>query len=274
MFSFKLSGIFLPGGQNFQIADKIPFGNSPFIYSTKNMDKIRFIRETSQAAGEAAAGEILNRLLEQNKNNPVLLLLAGGSALKVLDYIGAAAMGGSLTITASDDRFSEDAAANNFLQLQKTDFYALAQGADANFFGTLPRPGEKMEEMAKRWEYNLRTWRQENPRGKIFALLGMGADGHIAGMFPYPEDEDKFHRLFENEDWVAAYDALGKHKYNLRVTITSTFFKFMDEAVLFACGWEKQNKLRELEEGKSSPNELPAAALYAAKNATAVTDQE
>lgn len=238
------------------------------------MKNFKIIRETSVAAAEAAAGELLNSMLESKKNQPVLLLLAGGSALKVLDYIGQNSLAQNLTVCVSDDRFSQEPEINNFLQLQKTDFYALAQDADVSFFGTLPRPNEKMEETAKRWEYNLRKWKEENPNGWIIALLGMGPDGHTAGMFPYPEDEGRFKQLFESEDWIAAYDALGKHKYHERLTATATFLEQTNEIILFACGPEKKQKIDQLANRKGSLPELPALVIYSAKTATLITDQE
>lgn len=233
------------------------------------MDINRF--ETKEEAA-ATAGEAVNHLLMMNKTAPVLLLLSSGSSLSVLDYISASALGGNLTITMLDERFSQNAEINNFLQLQKLDFYPLAQEANANFIGTLPRNGENIDDMRARWEIALKKWRKDNPQGKIFATFGMGADGHIAGIFPYSDDAAFFENTFENQHWVAGYKAASKHEYPDRLTTTFPFFKNIDEAILFVCGEEKRPALEKLMKGDSQPHELPALAIYETKHSQIFTD--
>lgn len=243
--------------------------------------------ETKQEAA-AAAGEALNSLLKQNQNLPVLLMISGGSALALLDYVNSSSLAENLTVTMLDERFtpleasaksatvadgnlpltglSQDATINNFSQLQRLDFYQLAQEQGVNFIGTMPRPGENMEDMRARWEIALKKWRADNPRGKIFATFGMGADGHIAGIFPYPEDAAFFENNFKNQHWLAGYKAAGKNEYPERITVTFTFLKNIDEAILFVCGEEKRPALEKLIKGDSRPHELPALGLYETKH--------
>ena len=40
---------------------------------------------------------------------------------------------------------------------------------EAIFYGTMPRPKETIEQLAGRFENNLRGWKKENPQGKIIA---------------------------------------------------------------------------------------------------------
>jgi 6-phosphogluconolactonase/glucosamine-6-phosphate isomerase/deaminase len=236
------------------------------------MTSFTVLKQNDPESAAAEAGEYLNSLLMQNQKSPVLLMLSAGSSLALLDYVGKTALGEFLTISPLDDRFSQDPSVNNFLQLQRSDFYAIAQEAGASFFGTLPRPGEAINDLASRWEKNLREWRLQNPNGKILATVGIGADGHTAGIFPYPEDANKFARLFTSDDWTAAYDAIGKHKYSQRITATLTFFKMIDEAVIFVTGAEKKQKLGDVLACKGEINELPALAWHKIKKATLVTD--
>ncbi|MBI3231513.1 MAG: 6-phosphogluconolactonase [Candidatus Doudnabacteria bacterium] len=242
----------------------------------------------------AAAGEALNSLLMKNKNRPVLLLLSGGSALSILDYISASSLGENLTITMLDERFSpleakaqgaaasngnlplmelnQDPPVNNFSQLQRHDFYSLAQSAQVNFIGTLPRPGENIDDLRVRWEIALRKWREENPKGKIMATFGVGEDGHTAGIFPYPENPQFFENTFENRNWIVGYKAKGKHKYPDRVTTTLPFFKNIDEAIVFVCGEEKRHALQRLIQGKEQTHAVPALGLYETKLFQVFTD--
>jgi len=259
------------------------------------MNKILPInRFPTKEEAAAAAGEALNDLLVQSKTQPILLLLSGGSALEILDYVSPSSLGDNLAITVLDERFTPlEASAksatvadgnlaltglsqvpeiSNFLQLQKTQFCTDALEAAASFFGTLPRNGESMENLAARWESALKKWRSDFPKGKIIATLGMGADGHTAGIFPFPEDVPKFRGLFERNAWVAPYNTGNKSQYNERITVTVTFLKLIDEAIIFACGEEKKEKFDMVLSKSSALAELPALAWHELKRARIFTD--
>ena len=238
------------------------------------MNKLNVQRFASASAAAAAAGEALHNWLSQNSDQPLLLLLSAGSALGILDGVNPENLGEHVTISMLDERFSSDPEANNFLKLQKTPFYQSARQQDCNFYGTLPRPKETKEQLAKRLEENFKNWRNNNPNGKIMATIGMGSDGHIAGIFPFPESADEFRWLFESQTWIVAYNVGQKHQYKQRITATGTFFKFIDFAVAYVCGREKKVKLNELLAGKSDPYKLPAQIWRQIKNVQIFTDLE
>jgi len=154
-------------------------------------------------------------------------------------------------------------------ELQKHDFYQLALTAEASFFGTLPRNSETSSDLAKRWEKNLRMWREENPTGIIIATLGMGADGHTAGIFP-DGDAQKFNNLFHASNWITAYSA--DTKYPERVTTTLTFLKQIDFGLVYVCGTHKKPKLDELLKNQSKVNNLPALVWHEIKDTKIFTD--
>ena len=190
----------------------------------------------------AAAGEKLHKFLGENKKTPILLLLSGGSALNILDYVSKEGTGEHVTIAMLDERFSQDKNINNFAQFQKTDFYTFALEMETNFFGSIPRDGETKEMVAARVEKNLKNWISENPKGLIISVFGMGPDGHTAGIFPFTEKEE-FNKLFNSPAWTVAYDASGKHQYAERITTTLTFFKLINVGIAFVSGQEKKEKL-------------------------------
>src|SRR5581483_9892616 len=138
------------------------------------MGKLQTFRQSDQESAAAEAGENLNKLLAENKAKPVLLMLSGGSALSILDYVGKTALGENLTVSMLDERFSQDPAVNNFAQMQKKEFYNDALDSGSSFFGTLPRNEDTMQTLAERWQANLQRWKKENPDGIIIATLGMG----------------------------------------------------------------------------------------------------
>jgi 6-phosphogluconolactonase/glucosamine-6-phosphate isomerase/deaminase len=218
------------------------------------------------------AGYALNKLLEDNKDKPVLLMLSGGSALEILDGVNPENLGEHTAISMLDERFSTEPAANNFLQLQKTDFYKEAMNRQCSFFGTLPRPGENKKQLAERLEKNLHAWQQENDQGKIFATVGMGPDGHIAGIMPFPEDEKKFAGLFLGKGWAVAYDAGDKSPHSDRITATATFLKNIDAAIAYIAGKEKQTVWGRIKQKANQPFELPAILLHDMRNLEIYTD--
>jgi len=230
--------------------------------------------QADSASAAAEAGENLNAFLTENKKLPILLMLSGGSCLSIIDYVGRAALGANLSISMLDERFSQDPKINNFLQFQKTDFYKDAFEAEASFFGTVPRNGETMEDLRQRWDKNLKSWRAENPRGLIAATLGMGPDGHTAGILPFPEDPMKFKSMFDGEAWTVAYDAGDKNRFPRRVTSTLTFLQMIDFGFSLVCGKEKQEKFTQLILGKFKTAELPAAIWHEMKNVKVFTPLE
>ena len=238
------------------------------------MNTFEILRQQDKDSAAAEAGEYLNLALIDNKKKPILLVLSAGSSFFVLEYIGQTALGEHISICLLDERFSQDPTINSFSQLQKTEFYVAALNAGASFFGTLPRPGETKEDMAKRWEKFLRTWRAENPEGIIIATLGMGADGHTGGVLPYPEDANEFQRLFESEAWVVGYAAGIKNKYPERDALTLTFLRTINLAFGFVSGEEKKLSFEKLIKKQGKVNELPALAWHELKDVKIFTDIE
>lgn len=219
-----------------------------------------FHTKTRDEAAEAAA-EALNFFLKNHKKTAVLLLVSGGSALNVLDFADESLLGENLTISVTDERFSADPQLNNFARLQTTGFYELAQQKGASFIGTLPRPGETITQLSQRFETALKNWRQTNTEGKIFAILGMGPDGHTAGIFAFPQYPERFRKLFCDKNWIVDYDNQGQKPPKDRITITLTFFKQIDEAVVFISGPEKRTALNLLIAGHGQVYENPALAF-------------
>ncbi len=219
----------------------------------------------------AEAGEHLNAVLVENKKKPILLMLSGGSCLGMLEYVGKMAMGENLTISMLDDRFTHDENANNFAQLQHTDFYKDALETESSFFGTMPRKEDTLETKSKRWEEHLKKWREENSSGLVIATLGMGADGHTAGIFPH-NDENEFNTRFNSSAWMAAYNVGEKSEYKERITSTITFLRMVDFAIAFVAGQEKKAKLTELKEKKGKLNEFPALVWHDIKDVKVFTD--
>jgi len=96
---------------------------------------------------------------------------------------------------------------------------------------------------ADRMERNWKKWRKNNKNGKIVVLLGMGEDGHTAGIMPHPNDKELFDNLFVNtEKWVVGYDCGDKNIYKERMTASVYFLEnIVDKCFLYFRGEKKEN---------------------------------
>ncbi|PCI29830.1 hypothetical protein COB55_01270 [Candidatus Wolfebacteria bacterium] len=226
-------------------------------------------------APDERAGIELENILEHAQHTPVLLLTSGGSAMSLLEHVSPVVLGSYLTIAVLDERYSEDPEINNFAQLKETRFYKSAKEAGCSFIDTTVQVGEDISGLTERFEHALRGWRNDNPDGVVIATLGIGTDGHVAGMMPYPKDEDIFITQFNGPAWVIGYDAGDKNKYPMRVTVTNTFLAEEVQSVLvFARGEEKAEILTQVLSAPGPSHELPAYILHDLKNVTVVTDCE
>lgn len=210
----------------------------------------------------------------KKKQQSVLLLLSGGSSFDVLRELDHSVMGPHCTVGVLDERYSKNDEENNFMQLMKTNFYGEALAAGSVFIDTRVRDGETLEELRSRFEEGIIDWERNNKTGVVVATMGVGADGHTAGIMPFPEDEATFHRLFDDEQTgAAAYDATGKNPYPMRVTVTLSFLRSMvDHAICFAAGEEKKEAIERLLASSGTLAETPARIMREMKSATLYSD--
>jgi 6-phosphogluconolactonase/glucosamine-6-phosphate isomerase/deaminase len=222
--------------------------------------KERLVFETAKA---------ISAVLEKEQGEDILLLLAGGSAFAVYDAISPQWLSNHITLAMTDDRFSRLLDVNNSHLLQTTDFYNECINADAYYVSTEVWNEQTPEELARRFEYGLRQWREEFPKGVVVAVFGIGADGHTAGMIP----GDNFEEFFENtEKWVVGYST-SNNEYRERITITMPFIrKYVNHAVAFISGDKKRMALDRLLAENGNLAQTPARILRELKNIEIFTD--
>ncbi len=235
---------------------------------------LKIERLSDMGAVTKAAGDYLNDILAQYVDRPVLLLLAGGSSLAVLEYINPEYLSADLTVTVTDDRFSDELDINNFAILQSTNFYNSLIDVDAFCINTQPNPGETIEECATRFERNIKEWKADFPKGIIIALYGMGADGHTGGMIPGVLGKEEFDTKFNTKNiLVESIDAEGKSEYPLRISTTLSFMRDMvDHAVFYITGENKRSAFEKAMSGEGEYSEIPARVMTEMKDAVVFTD--
>ena len=209
------------------------------------------------------AAEKVQQHLSKSKDTPTLLLLSGGSAFGLLEHIDAEVFHKELVVAVLDERFSTDPEISNFAQLAETQFYAQAKSAGAHLIDTRLVPDESLDHLAGRLNHAVQTVLSAHNDLTVIATAGMGEDGHIAGMMPYPEDKEFFDEHFLTTDkCFVAYDAGSKNEFPKRVTATAAFLKeHIDHTIAYVSGEEKKTALSRVVENKEEIHELPAQIL-------------
>ena len=209
---------------------------------------------TSHNPKERAAAEV-NAALEKYRQHDVLLLLAGGSALDVLEYVDTNHIDELTTIMMMDERFSRASHENNFLQMTQTLFYTKLTNTDCNFIPTIPDEGEVHEVFCSRINNELTDYLEKRTDGKVVALFGIGPDGHTAAVFPMKQED--FTDTY-GQGQLYTHVTYEQNPFQKRTTITPKFIsQYVDLSAIYAVGEEK----REILESFTQPHklhELPA----------------
>ncbi len=225
----------------------------------------------SSSNPEVHAGKALSALLKASNDRSVLLLVSGGSAFKLLEFVETNALSVRCTLGVLDERYSHEPTINNFSQLMQLSFYrnALMQGVMT--IDTRLQKNETMEEMQERWDANLHEWVEHNPEGIVVVTMGVGKDGHTAGIFPSSDVS-----LFENDAWTSGYEVLKEvNPYMKRFTVTYTFLRVaVTHALVFVVGEDKEKALQAVLRDTSTLQETPASILRELSSVVVYTDRE
>lgn len=210
------------------------------------------------------AGAYLSSVIATYENKPLLLLLSGGSAVSLLEYADLSKSLGNITVSVLDERFTKDEKGRNFIQIKN-----VLQEAPVQFFQPFPETAESVEEAARFFEAGLRNWRSIHPDGVIVATMGIGPDGHTAGMFP-EEEAELFRRMFVDTDsWVVGYTA-PTNTYPERVTVTAAFLLGeVSDVIVYLQG--KADIVAKLDEDIPL-HAMPSAIIKRIAKATVMTD--
>lgn len=244
------------------------------------------IRHTS--ADEAKRGLAVRVSSElasfQENGTPVLFLFSGGSALSVLDMVDPRYLGRNVTMAPVDERFDPTGAASNFAVFMGTDFFRKAKAAGARFIDTRVKEGRGRDDLANEFETAIREWMAEFViptvveesyschHGKIIALLGMGPDGHTAGIFP-DTDEKVFHDRFGSDRLAIGYRAPEYAVCPERVTVTPSFLeRNIIQAFVFLTGEEKRAAWERVLRNDEPIHLLPAGIFHELRKTEVFTD--
>ena len=219
---------------------------------------MRFILEPNINKGLERLSRRIIQELKKNKN--VLWLVSGGSNIESVVKIMATIpeeLHMQLTIMPVDERYGDVGHSDsNYQQLLTAGFKV----GDAIFLSVL-ESGLSLEETTDR--YKAIAGQAFEEADTVIALLGIGADGHIAGILP------NSHASYEARKYVVGYET-ATHK---RLTLTFPAFRRITAAYVYAYGESKEPALSQLKSEQLALEEQPAQILKALPEAYVYNDQ-
>ncbi|MCL4354744.1 6-phosphogluconolactonase [Patescibacteria group bacterium] len=222
---------------------------------------VKIVKSKEQGA------EIAKELILENISPETVLFLSGGStpkllyeALKNVDLkLGAAAI--------VDERFGKKMHENsNEKMIEETGLIDFFKKQSIRFYKVLE--DKEIEETTKDYDETVRFLLYQFK--KSIGILGIGEDGHIAGIPPGINLNNQ-----TQNDLVISFDNFpGKHRE--RITLTFLALSMLDLIIVLVFGKEKKKALKKmLKEG--SIEEIPARFLVQdeiAKKTIVITDQK
>lgn len=208
------------------------------------------------------ANELVDSLVEflqEQSDLPVLILFSGGSALAILDTLPVDVFDTRHTITVLDERFTYTTEAHNFSQLTATDFYNQVIERGVNVISTALNNNDTKELLAERFEGALESWRQAHPQGIIVAVMGIGEDGHTAGLISGVPSA-----VMNSTKIIEAFSSTDeKQVYKDRVSVTPVFLQTaIARAFVFVTGEKKHSVLNKIVQLHGEDSTYVASILY------------
>lgn len=220
----------------------------------------------SEQAKELAAAAI-NEYLAGVQNTPVLLLLSGGSWFELYELVVLPERCDFLTIGVLDERFTRNPEDNNYLTLSSTTFFQTAVSRGAQTIDTSPGSHDRVEKHARTFDIALRSWVKQHQTGVLAATIGVGSDGHVAGILPGVFMGDSFQQLFDGEKWVVGYEALfSGNPYKLRSTTTFPFLRKLQKSFVYLGSAKCTIAKKLMDTPHRSLEEMPASILHEMKS--------
>lgn len=197
---------------------------------------------------------------------PLLLLLSGGSCLDLLTNTFFDHLPEDTVIFPLDERVTS--------QAEETNVWKIAQRMPAHMRSRFYECGahtdleESLVELGQRFTHHISVWLDAHPNGQIVATLGIGTDGHTAGILP-DLNAVRFDSHFEH-GLVASYES--GDIYRGRVTVTLPFLRQrVSKVIVYVAGNKKQAAFTML--SQSLPlHQAPCGILSQMTNVQLFTD--
>lgn len=222
-----------------------------------------------ETATAQKASEVISEILEKYSDFKTALFLSGGSTPKKLyEHIAAEKMIKAGALGQIDERYGEPSHKNsNESMIASTGLIEYFESLNIRFYPILQTDVE-VENDAQQYDEALRFILKYFP--KSVGILGIGEDGHTAGIPAIPEIVTKM-----QEDHSSLVDYYEAEKYGARITMNFAALSMLDLIIILVLGQEKREILSQMfKEG--SIEDLPARFYKTpgiAEKTIIVTDQ-
>jgi len=191
---------------------------------------------------------VLANTISSHPEQPVLFLYSGGSSLQLMTDFYDATKNldlSNLIFAPVDERKDENS--SNAGAFQKMSVFKKFEEKGANFV-QLNDFAIDLATAADQYNEQIRILFEDVLKhdGISISLLGMGADGHTAGIFPYPENPEFFENMFVNTDrYVVGYNVGDKNPHKERITLTLIALRNVDYTFVYVVGEDKREALND-----------------------------
>lgn len=236
-----------------------------------------FTPEAVQSKAARKISELLLPILEKNKT---LVLLSGGSAIKMYVELFNILLPrlthpDHLVVSLFDERFvPKGSPDSNEQQLADAGVLQALQNAGIPWIPYLEKDMTPGKEQAANIQLKFVKFFQEHTH--CIALAGLGDDGHTAGLLP-TKDPGTIQSVFHSPNFVEYYQLPkdAANSFRERITCTPHLMTKLEKVVVYANGAKKRVALENLVTGKLSISECPAVALRNSRSSVVVlTDQK
>ena len=230
-------------------------------------DGIKIIQVKNPEEGVGVCKKLLYEMVSKTS----VLFLSGGSTPK--DLYEVLAKEEKLNIGAVamvDERFGEKLHENsNELMIKNTQLLSFLQKSNTKFYPILQN--EDMQNAAVQYDEAVRYL--FNYFQKSVAILGIGVDGHTAGI---PAIEEISQKILDNKSSLVSFYDNEERFYKKRITLTFLGLSKLDQIIVLVFGKDKRKALK-LMFKNGSIAEIPARFLREkgiAEKIILITDQK
>lgn len=228
---------------------------------------MRVLHVATEEEGSYRAFAIMKKLVDKE----TLLLLSGGRSPTLLYELMASSVGfkpGSVALV--DERFGPPFhAKSNEKMIKDTGLINYFETLGISFYRILTSRKSR-EKLARKYNRTMTLLFKKLP--KKVAVMGIGEDGHTAGIAPNRGDFKN--PLFKDKESFALSFNDAHGPYGARITLTFKALRKVDTFIIVAFGKEKRRALKMIfDPGVTDPTEVPAIVLRDLR-AMLITDQK
>ena len=229
---------------------------------------IEIIPSEANQIWQRAADLLFEKINKENgKGKKIFLLLSGGSALSIYQELANKIQNieirpGNVAIGQLDERFRPDSETDiNSLAIEKTGLIEILKNKEVPFY-KIPQTGTFREAA---FNYDKLLTKLFLSFDYKMAVLGIGKDGHIAGLLRSYKNE------WDKDRMVVGYENRGEYKW--RISITPGVFRILDYGIVAVSGVEKKEMAARILENESEDvNNLPGILIHKIKEVDLLKD--